>query len=119
MSIYDEMQAVAKSLLSDLDFKQGQTSLIKVTPGAGPAYDPGASTETVYTLDGTVRDVKFKYVAKSLAVASDLQLTHAVISVEPALTDFVEADGVRYKIVHIDRKPSIGVAVAFTLILRR
>lgn len=119
MSLYDEMQAVAKSLLGDADFKQGVTSLVKVTPGNGPAYDPGASTETLYILDGAVRGVKFKYVAKSLAVASDLQITHAVPEVEPALTDFVEADGVRYKIVHIDRKPSVGVAVAFTLILRR
>lgn len=119
MSLYDEMQAVVKSILADPDFKQGVTSLVKVAPGTGPAYDPGSPVETSYTLDGAVRGVKFKYVAKSLAVASDLQITHAALEVEPEMTDFVIADGVRYKIVHIDRKPSVGVAVAYTLILRR
>lgn len=119
MSIYDEMQNVARELLSDPEFRQGVISLIRLTPGNGPVDDPGNPTETAYALDGTARGVKFKYVSMGLAVASDLQITHSVIAVEPAMSDFVQVDGVRYKVVQVIRKPSAGTPVAFTLIIRR
>lgn len=118
MSIYEEMNVVAKELLGE--FKQGQTYLVKLTPGTGPSYAPGKPLETRISLDAAVRGAKFKYVTNNLAVASDLQVTFAgSTDYEPAPVDFVELDGVRYKIVYIDRKPSVGVAVAFTLIVRK
>lgn len=119
MSIYDDMQKIAQDLLGPANFKQGETYLIKLLPGGGPAYAPGKPVEKLHSIDAAVRGAKYKYIAKQLAVASDLQVTFAPIAVEPEARDFVQLDGVRYKIVHIDRKPSAGVAVAFTLIVRR
>lgn len=93
--------------------------LVQVTAGAGTAYNPGASTETLHNIDGVARGAKFKYIQKNLAVASDIQVTFAANGYEPQAKDFFEIDGERFKIVHIDRKPSAGTAVAFTLIIRR
>lgn len=173
MSLYDEMQELTKSLLSDPDFKQGTSALVKVTPGGGMAYKPGAPTETSIIIDAVARGVSFKYLQRNLAVASDIQVTFApvflradetggvvtfervrrvtqadrdewarfagwtfagtwidsaplqegrwpeILAVEPSMNDFIVLDGVPFKIVHIDRKPSIGTAVAFTVIVRR
>lgn len=121
MSIYSEMQKIAQGLLSSPDFKQGSSFLVKRLPGTGPAYAPGMSIETLHPIDAAVRGAKFKYLQRNLAVATDLQVTFAASDnlPEPAGNDMVQIDGVRYKIIAIDRKPSSGVAVAFTLIVRK
>lgn len=120
MALYDEMQSLASELLSNPDFKQGSTQLVVVTPGNWPIDEPGPESETFHNLDGAVRGVKFTYVANGLAVASDLQITHAVIpGVVPSMRDFVIVDGIRYKIVSVLPKPAAGTVVAYTLIIRR
>lgn len=119
MTIYDEMQQVATELLTD--FNQATISLVTVTPGNGPAHNPGPSAEVVTALKGAVaRGVKFKYVQRGLAVASDLQVTHYVHpTVTPAMNGFVDINGQRLKIVHIEVKPASGTPVAYTLIVRK
>lgn len=120
MTIFDDMQKVAKSLLGNAKFTQGEMALVRNIPGAGSASDPGASETLRYpVVTVPPRGAKYAYIMKNLAVASDLQVTFAPIEVEPSVRDFFEVDGLRYKIVHVDRKPSAGTAVAFTLILRR
>lgn len=121
MTLYDEMQQVAREILSDSDFKQGAIRLISLTPGTGPIDEPGPATEVPHVLDGTARGVKFKYVAMSLAVASDLQVTFSVKPDVPApkMLDFIEIDGVRHKITRILPKPAAGVPVAYTVIVER
>lgn len=124
MTLYDDMQAVASGLLAE--FKQGSIAYIRVTPGNGPADNPGPSVENSFALDATARGVKFKYVQSGLALATDEQVTAAV---HPALADdfaaetvmrgFVTIDGQRRKIVQAIAKPSAGTPAAFVLIVRK
>ncbi len=121
MSIYDEMRVIAQDVMSDEDFKQGTIVYVAITPGSGPADDPGAARETPYELAGGVaRGVQFKYVDNSTIVASDLQVTFAdTDDFTPEMTGFVTIDGVPHKIMRIVRKPAAGIAVAWTLIVRK
>lgn len=113
---YEEMQGVAASLLAE--FQQGSISYVELTPGSGPADDPGQSTETVYALTATARGVLFKYVVGDV-VASDLQLTMPGGGVEPKMKGFIRVDGKRYKIVQIMRNPAAGTPVAWVVIFRK
>lgn len=120
MSIYDELRPVATELLTE--FKQGVMQYIKVVPGAGPADDPGAATETTYTLvGGTARGVQFQYVQGGMAVASDSQVTIPVDSrFVPEITGFFVMNNVRYKIVQVIKLPDgEPIPVAYTLIIRK
>lgn len=117
MSFYEDMRGVASEILAE--FKQGAISYVELTPGAGPVDDPGAPTLKKYPLDGAVRGVKYSYVAKGLAVATDLQVTAAVFGAQPDMHGFIEIDGVTYKIVEIIPKPAAGTTVAFTFIVRK
>jgi len=119
MGLYDELQVVAQDVLAE--FNQGTIRYGAVTSGAGAADEPGASSIEWVPLTGAVaRGVQYRYVASGLAVASDKQVTTAVqTGVTPALKDFVEIDGVRYKIEAIEAKPGAGTVVANILIVRR
>jgi len=124
MPFYDDMQSVASELLAE--FNQGVIAYIRVTPGVGPAHDPGPATETPVPVDATARGVKFKYVQNGLALATDLQVTAAAIPAlitdfanETVVRGFVTIDGLRYKIVQAIPKPAAGVPAAFTLIVRK
>jgi len=120
MSIYDEMQKVAQEILSDPEFKQSVIQHVQITPGVGPVDNPGPSSEVVTALDATARGVSFKYVASGLAVAGDLQVTAAVkAGITPKQSDFIDIDGVRYKIMQILFRPAAGVKVAWTFIVQR
>ncbi len=102
------------------EFKQGVIQLVKLTVGNGPADQPGAPTETPYTLSGAVKGVSFKYVQQGLAVASDRIVTAAVIAgVTPNLRDFITIDGVRHKIVADISVPAGGTPVAWKFIVRK
>ena len=116
MSIYDEMQGVARDLLQQ--FNQGVIKLISIGPGAGPSYDPGPGTESSITLPGAVcRGVKMKYVMLGLAAATDFQVTMPG-NLSPKLADFVEVDGKRLKVVNLITKPAAGTPVVHTVIIR-
>lgn len=118
VGIYEELQGVVGEVMAE--FKQGVIKYVKVTPGNGPADDPGPSTPTPYTLDAAARGVSQKYVTTGLAVATDLQLTMAVRSdVTPDVTGFIEMDGVSHKIVRVDNIPPAGVPVAHVIIFRK
>lgn len=122
MSIYDELRPVATELLTSEDFKQGVMQYVKVVPGAGAADDPGAPTETPYTLaGGAARGVQFKYVQGGMAIASDSQVTIPVDSrFVPEITGFFIMNNVRYKIVQVVKLPDgEPVPVAYTLIVRK
>lgn len=118
MSIYDDMQAVAASVLSD--FQQGVIQYVKVVPGNGSVDNPGSSTKTAFDIPATATGVQFKYVQQNLAIVTDLQI---VAPVDPRYTPdmkgFVTVDGVSHKIVEIIRKPAAGTPVVYILIIRR
>lgn len=114
---YSEMQGVASSIIGE--FKQGAITYIAVTPGNGPAHNPGPHVETPHPINAVARGVAFKYVDNALVLATDLQVTLPGDSVTPDMKGFVTIDGVRHKIVQIIRKPSAGTVVAWTLIIRK
>lgn len=119
MSIYDELQVVAREILQE--FGQGAISYVAVTPGTGPVDDPGAATESEYVLPYAVaRGVLAKYVQSGLAIASDLQVTAGVHpDIVPNLRGFVKIDNIRYKIVQIIPSPAAGTTVANIFIVRK
>lgn len=114
---YEEMQAVASDVIAE--FAQGSIAYVEITPGAGPADDPGAPTETVHPIDAVARGVAFKYVDRTTVVGSELQITMPGDGVEPSMNGFIRVDEKTYKIVKIIRKPSAGTVVAWTVIFRK
>lgn len=118
MTIYDELQSIASEIMSE--FKQGTVNLIKITPGTGPADNPGAATSVSHSLDAVVKGVSFKYVSQGLAVSSDLEITASVIdSVIPSEKDFIQIDGTQYKIVQLINIPAAGTQVTWKFIVRK
>jgi hypothetical protein len=119
MSLYDELQSVARDVLGT--FAQGTVAYVSLTAGSGPVDDPGAATETEHVLSSAVvRGVSQRYLIGGLAVATDLEVTTAIVpGLTFSLTGFVKIDGVRHKIVQIIGKPAAGTPVVFTLIVRK
>lgn len=118
MSIYDEMQTLAKSVLKD--FKQGVIQLAHRVPAAGPIDEPGEPTEIIYDLDATAKGASYKFVQSGLALATDLMVTAAVVDgVTPSSADFIVIDGVRYKIVQFLPPPAAGTNVVWKFIVRK
>lgn len=121
MSIYDEMREIAGELLSDPEFKQGTMRYMKIVPGSGPVDDPGPSTPQYTALPGGVaRGVSYKYVKDGLALSTDKTVIFPVV---PGLTtnmkDFIEIDGVLYKMVQDISVPAAGTRVVNKFIVRK
>lgn len=117
---YTQMQGVASGLLAT--FKQGAPVYISVTPGVGPASNPGVPSEALITVNGAVRGVSTKYVMQKLATAADLQLTvagSALPGITPKAGDAVQNGADRLKVMEVIKKPAAGTVVAYTFILRR
>lgn len=118
MAFYQDMQNIATELLDD--FKQGLIEYGRITPGSGPADDPGPSVITWSTVKAVARGVSFKYAQLSMVVETDLQITMAADQLTPDMRDMVRIDGgTAMKIVHIVAKPSAGIPAAFILIVRK
>lgn len=118
MTFYKDMQNITSDILSE--FQQGSVKLIKITPGSGPADNPGPSTEQEYELNAAVNGVSFKFVSAGFAVESDLQVIASVlegVTVNPC--DQIEIDGLRYKIISDRSTPAAGVKVAWKFIVRK
>lgn len=117
-TIYDELKSIASEILPE--FKQGTVNLIKITPGTGPADNPGAATSVTHSLDAVVKGASFKYVSQGLAVASDLEVTTAVLdTVAPSPKDFINIDGTQYKIVQLIITPAAGTSTVWKFIVRK
>lgn len=118
MSFYDEMQLIASGLLSE--FKQGSISVKRLTPGSGPAYDPGPPTETLYSVDGVVSGVNRKYVDGTKILESDQQIIfNADAGIVPSMSDELVIDGRVYNnIVSVKQIPAAGTPVVFVIIFR-
>lgn len=120
MSLYDELQDVASEILSDTDFKQVGISLIHVIPAAGPPDNPGTPTEQTIPLDAVARGISFKYVKDGFAVASDIEVTCAVVDgATPTLNDFIMIGTQRHKIIQDISPPAAGTQVVWKFIVRR
>lgn len=115
---YGEMQSLAQELLTE--FGQGKIELTTYTPGGGPAYNPGPSTETAkQAVPGTVQGVWQKYVDKGYAVGSDKLVIIPAGLVVPAMEGNVYVDDIPHKIVKVLRLPDAGTIVTYHVIARK
>lgn len=118
MSIYDDLQDVTTEVLSE--FKQETVQLVKITPGTGPADNPGTPSEVVTDLQAVVRGASYKYQKEGFCVAGDLEMTCAVVpGVTVTINDFIIVDGKRFKILSDISVPASGTRVAWKFLLRR
>lgn len=118
MSIYQEMQAVAKELLGDDEFRQDGIYYVALTPGTGPADNPGAPVETKTLIrDAVARGVEDKYVDGTQVTGTDGQINCGYPQpFTPKISDWVEVGGKRCKILKVSKVPPTGVAVFLTII---
>lgn len=119
MSIYDDMQAVARDVLGE--FNQGGISYVQLTPASGPRDNPGKPGEVVHPItDGVARGVEYKYIDGSQVVASSGQITCAAPKpFVPKINDFVIVGGQRHKIVESKAIPPTGTPVTYVIIYER
>lgn len=118
MGFYDDMQAVARDVLTE--FQQGTVNYVQIVPGNGPVDNPGPSTPNLFPIPATATGVKFKYVQSGLAVASDLQIVAPIDpDFVPDMKGAVQVDGVTYKIVAIQPIPPAGTPVVNVIIFRK
>jgi hypothetical protein len=117
--IYDEFQQIARDVMPE--FEQGVITLINITPGGGPADEPGAPTETTVPLPGAVaKGVSFKYVNNTTILATDKMVTAPVVAgVTPGTSGFVTIDGVRHKIIADVSTPGAGTQIVWKFIVRK
>lgn len=119
MSIYDDLQTVTSEIMTE--FKQGLIQLVQFKyPEDSTGDDPGEPEEVLIELNGTIKGVSYKYLKDSFITVSDKEVTSAVINdVQPSENDFIEIDGVRYKILQFQPLPSAGTACAWKFIVRK
>jgi hypothetical protein len=118
MGFYDEMQEIASDLLSEFD--QGGIYLVQIGAATGNPWETNPPIEGApVKLDGVAVGVSKRYVDKGLAVATDKQVTMAVIATEPTMKDYVKINGERLKIVHVAKIPEAGTPVSIVLICRK
>lgn len=118
MSIYNDLQAVTSDIMKD--FKQGSIYLVKISQTGGTVDEPGTPTETSYELNATVRGVSYQYLKESFVLATDLEVTAAVLStVTPDEDDFISIDSVKHKIIKDISVPATGTKVAWKFIVRK
>jgi len=116
MSIYLQLQGVAKELLEHFD--QSGITLIKLTPGGGPAHNPGEPTKVNHRVEGVARGVSQRFVDGSHVIASDLQFTVAGGGFEPTVSDEALIGSKPHEIVRVIRTPATGAVVSYTVIIR-
>lgn len=117
MSIYDDMQKVASTLITD--FQQGSIKYVQRSITYTTPDEPSSATETLINVDGVVKGVSFKFVDHTNILTSDKQLTiSADQQFTPDAKDFIEIDGNRYKILRVDAIPNAGTPVVYRLFIR-
>ena len=112
---YQEMQDVATDVLTEFD--QGVT-LVQVTKGAGPSYDPGADSEVDVVIPGTASGVSKKYVNGDSILESDLQAVIAASVAVPTMNDKLKINSDTKKIISIKAVPAAGIPAVYVVIFR-
>lgn len=109
---YGRMQGTATRLLGR--FNQGTVQFLRENATQGPdEWTPGEPWREIFSLSATVRRVEQKYVDGTLIVGTEDQVTFAVPSVEPVMTDKILIDGHERVLIDIRRIPAAGTPVAY------
>ena len=127
--IYTRTQGTASRLLGK--FAQGTVTLTRSTPGTPDPetpWEPAEPTTVSYTLSATVKGVSSEYVDGTVILATDLEVTAAVlatdengaeVSIDPDMsTDALSIDGQAVTIVRDVSVPAAGTEVALRWIVR-
>lgn len=112
MAFYDEMQGVAAELLTE--FAQGTVTLKRIvsTPGANE-WDPPTETAQTWPLKAAVKRKHQRYENGVLIVETGDEVTFAVPSVAPSITDKLVIDGVERVISNLTPIPAAGTTVVW------
>lgn len=116
---YAKIQGIAGKVLGQ--FEQGVVSLLQLTDGAGPAYNPGNPTVVTTVLQATVQGVKSSFNNRDFDVrAGDMVVTAAVVAgITPKVGDMVSIDGDRLHVIKYEPIPPAGTTVVWKLTVRR
>lgn len=120
---YAKIAGIAGNVLTQ--FHQGTDdapiALIKMTPGTGPAGNPGPEIAALpITLTGAVvKGVPTKYILQKLAIEGDLQVTMKVGEGVPEVGDKFLINGVPWRVIQPMPVPAAGVPVVYKPIVRR
>lgn len=119
MSFYDEMQSVGSSILKQ--FNQGGLKLIQFEYNQTDNPDaPEETAEKVYDLEGVAKGITFQYQQMGYSVSTDLEVIASVVEgVMPSENDFVEVNGIRYKLIKDLSVPGAGTKVVWKFIVRK
>lgn len=121
MSIYDDLRNISSELHGE--FKQGDVRYVPlvVTPGATPDRPATSAKGTPVLINSVVRPVSTKYVDGTTVVVTDKQLSipNDGVSPTPQIGHFVRIDGVDHSIIMIMARPSAGIAINWTVIVRK
>lgn len=123
---YAKMQGIASNLLTR--FNQGAIELGVVTPGTGPAHNPGPSTTAWTALKGaanaaySVKGGSNAYADGSLIRVGDLKVTAKVeaLAADPKAGDLIRFGGTeQYRVIQFNKVPATGTVVAWVFYVRR
>lgn len=120
---YARMQGIATDLLTR--FNQGIIELGSVTPGTGPAHNPGPSTTLWHVIKGAARAARGSVLVEpgTLVKTGDLLLTTLVLAaVEPKPGDLIRfggEDGQLWRVIRFDKVPATGTTAAWKIYIRR
>jgi hypothetical protein len=119
MSIYNDLQKVATGLLKE--FKQGSIELVQFVHSENSTPDnPGKLEEVVTPLDAVANGERFKFMNTSFINSSDIEVITAVVEgIIPSVNDFINIDGVKYKVIQFNPLPAAGTACAWKFIVRK
>lgn len=120
MTIYTDLKAVTDKLLGPgSKFAQGTMLLRRLTPGTGPAYNPGPPTVTDYPLSGTATGVDRYRADGVLVLVGDRMAIVAVPQELPTPADKLIIDTVEHQILKFDLIPPAGTPVACIIYARK
>ena len=88
-------------------------TLTRLTPGVGPAWDPGAPTETAHACKGLVDTYSAYERQNTLIQAGDVKvlLLATSLAITPTAGDKVTIRGVAYNIIDVSTDPAKAVWV--------
>lgn len=118
MSVYSDLQKVASELLTEFD--QHNIVLIQHIYDCQNPDEPDESQEVKYSLRGVSKGVSQFYEKSGFVVGSDAIVTTNVLqNVTPTKDDFLELDGILYKILEFEPIPRVGVPCVWKFIVRK
>lgn len=118
MSIYSELQKVAGDILTEFD--QKNITLIQKTYNSETPDEPSETSEVRHSLRGVGKGVSQYFEKNGFVSDSDGSITTSVLAgVTPTINDFLEVNGIVFKILKFEPVPRVGVPCVWKFIVRK